>query len=98
MKFRVSAECVWVFLRERGRESRNQRVLELMKHYKMKSEFIYFSYSLYMIQIKKKNIKGRTAINIAQNLCNAVNKYVYFTCKYYGMNWNGRYLESLKYL
>lgn len=49
MKFRVSAECVWVFLRERRRESRNQRVLELMKHYKMKSEFIYFSYSLYMI-------------------------------------------------
>lgn len=49
MTFRMSVGCVWVFLRERGRENRNQRVLELMKHYKMKSEFIYFSYTLYMI-------------------------------------------------
>lgn len=48
MKFRVSAKCMDVFERKRKR-NRNQRVLELMKHYKMKSEFIYFSYSLYMI-------------------------------------------------
>lgn len=48
--------------------------------------------------MKKKTIEERTAINIAQNLCNAVCRYVYFTCKYYGMTWSGRYLESLKYL
>lgn len=37
--------------------------------------------------MKKKSIDDeRTAINIAQNLCNfAVDRYVYFTCKYYGM-------------
>lgn len=58
MKFRVRVGYAWMFLSERGRENLNQRVLELMKHYKMKSEFIYFSYTLYMIQMKKKSIDG----------------------------------------
>lgn len=46
--------------------------------------------------MKKENYRMRTAINIAQNLCDAASRYVYFTCKYYGTNWSGSYLESIK--
>lgn len=66
----------------------------------MESEFIYFSYTLYMIKLEKREraIDWKTAINVAQNLPDADSRCVYFTCKYYSMTRDRKHPESLKCL
>lgn len=70
----------------------------LMEHYNVrKPEFIYLSYTLYIIQMKKESYSMKIAIT-AQNFCKQSLTTVrdYFTCTYYILR--QEISEQLKYL